>query len=227
MRDPASAAIRHVTEHITSLKGDKGDTPQKYVDYFTPAEIEQIAQYVRSMVKNGEKGDKGEKGDLGVGEKGDKGDSPILGVHYWTEQDKKQMAKEASKLVKLPKIPTAEEIVSKIPVAEKEPVVWDSITDAPNLKDLQGLVAFLKRGGFRGGGSSSGTSSGTNVYNEVVSGSGTAWTLTVVPTLGSVRLFANGQRLTPGGVDYTISGANITTIQSWSAGTILADYSHT
>lgn len=66
--------------------------------------------------------------------------------------------------------------------------------------------------------------SGTGTFNEVVSGSGTSWTLGATPTTGTVRLYANGQRLTPT-VDYSISGANITTINSWSAGTILADYS--
>lgn len=62
------------------------------------------------------------------------------------------------------------------------------------------------------------------VDNEVVSGSGTTFTLAATPVAGSEHVFANGQRLTPGGVDYTIAGAVITTITSWSTGTILADY---
>lgn len=76
----------------------------------------------------------------------------------------------------------------------------------------------------RGGGSSGG-SSDTQVTSEVVSGSGTAFTLANTPTAGTVKLFANGQRLTPV-VDFTISGPNITTVLSWDAGTILADYSY-
>lgn len=64
---------------------------------------------------------------------------------------------------------------------------------------------------------------GTATYNEVVAGSGTAWTLAGTPIVGSVRLYANGQRLTPT-VDYSITGAAITTVDSWAAGTILADY---
>lgn len=63
----------------------------------------------------------------------------------------------------------------------------------------------------------------TPTDNEVVSGSGTSWTLAATPTLGSERLYANGQRLTPT-VDYSITGAAITTTLSWVAGTILADY---
>lgn len=66
---------------------------------------------------------------------------------------------------------------------------------------------------------------GSVVRNEVVSGSGTFWTLANTPIANSLQLYANGQRLTPT-VDYSISGATITTVLSWSAGTVLADYSY-
>lgn len=59
--------------------------------------------------------------------------------------------------------------------------------------------------------------------NEVVAGVGTTWTLVSVPILNSVHLYANGQRLIPT-IDYTISGAIITTVLSWAVSTILADY---
>lgn len=78
---------------------------------------------------------------------------------------------------------------------------------------------------MRGAGGT-GSSSGTAVYGEVVAGSGTAWTLASTPTAGTLRLFANGQRLTLT-VDYSLSGAAITTLTSWATGTVLADYSHT
>lgn len=65
---------------------------------------------------------------------------------------------------------------------------------------------------------------GTPVYNEVVSGSGTSFTLANTPTAGSVRLYAQGQRLVPT-TNYSISGANITTTDSWSVGALTADYS--
>lgn len=77
---------------------------------------------------------------------------------------------------------------------------------------------------MHGAGSSSTNS--TSEYGEVVSGSGTSWTLAHVPNAGTVRLFAIGQRLTLN-VDYTISSANITTLSIWAAGTILADYQYT
>lgn len=73
--------------------------------------------------------------------------------------------------------------------------------------------------------STGGGGGNTFVYNEVVSGSGTTWTLANIPVTGNQAIYANGQRLTPT-VDYTISGAAVTTVDSWSAGTVLADYQH-
>lgn len=63
------------------------------------------------------------------------------------------------------------------------------------------------------------------VENEVVSGSGTSWTLSATPIAGSVKLWGGGIRLTPGvGNDYTISGTSITTANSFPAASLLADY---
>lgn len=64
------------------------------------------------------------------------------------------------------------------------------------------------------------------VYNEVVAGSGTSWTLANTPVSNTQAIYANGQRLIPGGVDYSITGAAITTVLSWTAGTVLADYQY-
>lgn len=69
----------------------------------------------------------------------------------------------------------------------------------------------------------SGGGSNTFVYNEVVSGSANTFTLAHTPITGLYAVYANGQRLTPT-VDYSISGAVITTVDSWSTGTVLADY---
>lgn len=68
-----------------------------------------------------------------------------------------------------------------------------------------------------------GTGADTLIDNEVVSGNNTSWVLAQTPVAGTVHLYANGQRLILT-TDYTISGKNITTLQSWVAGTILADY---
>ena len=65
----------------------------------------------------------------------------------------------------------------------------------------------------------------TFVYNEVLSGSGTSFTFATAPITGLYAIFANGQRLTPT-VDFTISGGNVTTVDSFAAGTLLADSQH-
>lgn len=47
--------------------------------------------------------------------------------------------------------------------------------------------------------------------NGIVNGSNTAFTLSVAPSpVASLKLFVNGQLLTSGGVDYTLSGTDIT-----------------
>lgn len=95
-------------------------------------------------------------------------------------------------------------------------------------KGLRNASSFLFGGTKYGmhemmhGGASS-TTAGINVYGEVVAGSGTSWTLATTPSTGTLRLFANGQRLTKT-VDYSLAGTAITTLTSWVAGTVLADY---
>ncbi len=68
-----------------------------------------------------------------------------------------------------------------------------------------------------------GGSSNNFTYNEVVAGNTNTFTLAAAPLANTQCVYANGQRLTPT-VDYTIAGAIITTVLSWSAGSILADY---
>lgn len=103
---------------------------------------------------------------------------------------------------------------------------------------------FVARGSLRGGGdvvtagsnvtittnadgkkviASTGGSGGNFTENEVVAGSGTAFTLAATPTAGSVKLYALGQRIVLA-TDYSIVGTAITTVSSWSAGQIVADY---
>jgi len=65
----------------------------------------------------------------------------------------------------------------------------------------------------------------STINNEVVSGSATTFTLANTPVVGTVKVFGAGVRLTPGaGNDYTINGKNLTFINSYSSGSILADY---
>lgn len=72
---------------------------------------------------------------------------------------------------------------------------------------------------------SGGSSSLNFATNEVVAGSATTFTLAHTPTLGTQSIFGNGQLLTPT-TDYTIAGAVVTTVLSWSATQILANYQY-
>lgn len=63
------------------------------------------------------------------------------------------------------------------------------------------------------------------IYNEVVSGSGTSFTLAHTPVTGLVSVYGAGQKLFPTN-DYTISGAVITTVNTWNAGDIISDYQY-
>lgn len=68
------------------------------------------------------------------------------------------------------------------------------------------------------------TQIGSNfVVNEIVDGTGTAFTLANIPASGSVALYNGAARIRPT-TDYTISGENITMNYSVSSGDILADY---
>ncbi len=74
---------------------------------------------------------------------------------------------------------------------------------------------------------SGGGGSGNNfVYNEIVAGSGTTFTLAHNPVAGLYSIYAQGQLLLPLGVDYTISGAVITTVNTWVASDITASYQY-
>jgi hypothetical protein len=71
----------------------------------------------------------------------------------------------------------------------------------------------------------SGGGASAYIDNEIVSGSGVNFTLANTPIAGSVHVYVNGQRLTPGvGNDYTIAGTTITLVNSTSTGTMIADY---
>lgn len=66
---------------------------------------------------------------------------------------------------------------------------------------------------------------GSSAFDEIPSGSGTAFMLAAVPIAGSVRLFRGGARISVANGDYTISGANITLTNALQTGeTLTADY---
>lgn len=61
------------------------------------------------------------------------------------------------------------------------------------------------------------------IDNEIVSGSGTTFTLANTPISSSVKVYALGQRLKLT-TDYSLVGRVITTVSSWGTGEITSDY---
>lgn len=183
--------------------------------------------------KEGKKGDKGDKGDTVVGPKGEDGYTPRKGVDYFDGKDgspdtaqqvrdkletlEGEERLDASAIKNLPK---AVQEYSQTSVGIHGPL-W-SLIDV----DVEGITAgqSIKWTGVRWiPFTPAGT--GNAAYNEVAGGSGTAWTLDNEPTAGTLRVYANGQRLTET-TDYSISGTDLTTVLSWSAGTVLVDYEY-
>lgn len=224
---------------VITEKGDKGDTPVKGIDYLTPEEINNISNYVKDTVKeevrpvkgvdyfdgvDGKDGKDGKHGRDGVpGQDG----SPDTAIQI-ADKLNTLNGKVDSKVIK--DFPTLENFVKEI---KKGKLL--------ELRDIKGARLDMNDQRWHGGGLSSvshdatltgqGTpssplsvvSSSNFVDNEIVSGSGTSFTLSATPILGSEHIFAARQRLYPT-TDYTIAGAVITTVLSWAAGDLLADF---
>ena len=105
---------------------------------------------------------------------------------------------------------------NRIPVAMGQSNI-DSTQTLPFLCDhVTGRVLVDSGGG--GGGNNF-------VYNEILSGSGTAFTFATAPIAGLYTIYARGQKLIPT-TDYTVSGANVTTVGTFVAGDLMADYQY-
>lgn len=157
------------------------------------------------------------------------GKTPINGVDYFTEAEKGEFLRSIRDGIEIPDAPTVEitpELVKQI-VRLMQSLPESDRLDVSGIRNYQSFVYKGTKYGVEEmmHGGSSPTSSSTSVYGEVVAGSGTSWTLAHTPTTGTLRLYANGQRLTET-VDYSRVGAAVTTITSWAAGTVLADYSY-
>ena len=152
------------------------------------------------------------------GPRGNDGKTPVRGVDYFTAQDVATIVRMVAELIPKPKeapsIDVAGVVATHIEEVKKTLPNTDSIL-VSILKDPR-LRMLLHGGG--GGGSST-----VFIDDEVVAGSGTTWTLSGTPISGSLKLYALGQRLKLT-TDYTITGSNVTTVSSWNAGELLADY---
>lgn len=237
LEEKIDAEIPEIKNLISRLRGEKGD------------EGKQGPQGTQGKSIIGIQGIQGERGIQGVeGEPGRDGRDGIDGVDGQNGRDGKdghdgkdgkdgsfeEVSKELKeKLRVLDRLPDLERVIQ----ANAMPVTTtffskngQTLGRAKNINFVEGAntnlsvtisgdTANVTVKSTGGGGSS------TFVNNEIVSGSGTSWTLAQIPLAGTQHIVGNGQRLTPGaGNDYTISGTAITTVNSYSAGTLLADY---
>lgn len=237
MRDPTARmqsllmerAVLDALLRMEVAKGDKGDTPVKGVDYFTDREIEQIvAEVVRRIdkiraIKPVKGVDYFTKAEIDafagqIARKVKRAATPVYGVDYLTESHRQDIVNDVMAQVrphlKPPKVPTVDEVAGKL---REKPVKYGEIEGAPDLSDLQKLVEFLKRGGFRGGGSST---SGASFNPQTPAGlvNNVNVTFTVTGTINA--FFVNGQLQVPG-VDYTLVGTTITTTKAPPTNSVL------
>lgn len=227
-------AMQQFKANAITVKGERGDTGPAGKDAYTP---------VKGIdYKDGIDGRDGKDGKSIVGPKGDRGPmgpegkSPIV--------DTESIVRLVVSKIPVPKdgkdaIINEDEIVKKVLKQIPEPKMGFMPPIPPPPLKIKGagtqIADAIREINFAGAGVSVTRDSAEKVLvtiaggagnfadNEVVAGDVQTFTLANTPTLGSERIYANGQRLTPT-IDYTISGVVVSTINSWSAGTILADY---
>lgn len=190
--------------------------------------------------RDGLPGFRGEPGESGKpGRDGLPGKTPVKGVDYFTDNEIQAIKKMILTELAVPRTEdetpiVAADVAVTPDMVKKIIAIMHSLPEVDKLevsKGVRNAQSFIyggtkyKMSELMHGGSSASSSSSTAVYGEVVAGSGTAWTLAHTPDTNTLRLFANGQRLTAG-TDYTLAGATITTVLSWDAGTLLADYNY-
>lgn len=192
----------------------------------------------------GIKGDKGDTGPAGArgmqGVQGDKGDRGVQGPDGQNGKDGKN-GKDGTNGI-TPDVSAVVDLVLK-KIAGGEVIKPEHVKGLPGT--LNELITHLKLGGFRGGGdtvaagtnvtistvngvktiSTTGGAGNTFVYNEVLGGSGTAFTFAVAPINGLYTIYGRGQRLIKT-TDYSVVGINITTVDTWSASDLTADSQH-
>lgn len=248
-KDTLAGLIEQATSELARAKeiqkGEKGDTGESVYTYedLQPY-IERMAGIVHSLIPTPENGKDGEAGIDGK--------TPVLGIDYLTPEHEDQIVQKVAKKIGKPKdgeTPIIDYATIASEVIEK--IVNGKMLKTEHVNGLEETMSSYRnqlargQGYVHGGGdtlkaasgytlqrNSDGTTSlvlagstGTSIWNEVVNGSGTAFILAQIPLSGTLRLYANGQRLTLT-VDYTLSGKNIMTLTSWATGTVLADYSY-
>ena len=221
-KDPNLARFlegQRVSQTVKGEKGDKGDSPIKGIDYFTPSEIQEIIQHVLKQATpikgkhyfDGAKGEKGERGENGKN-----------GMDGIDGQDGRNISPKEAKMILADMMKEMDFDSFATHKSVKDQFKEFGLSSSKSIeKRLNALQDAVMRN-YGGHGGKAGASANF-VYNEVVAGSGTSFTLANTPVAGSQALYALGQRLTLT-VDYTISGANIILVNSLLAASLLADY---
>ncbi len=202
----------------------KQATPIKGEDYFTDKEVQEIVNRVQASIRMPKDGRNGESPTSHylislikpLIPKVKNGSTPIKGADYFTELEQEAMISEVLSRIEIPESEEVDtgaivkSVVKELKRGGKSQLEMQDIKNMPlNMNDMR----------WHGGG----FTDSNFIDNEVVAGSGTTYTLAKTPNVGSQHVYAIGQRLTPT-VDYTISGKIISTVLSWNAGDILADY---
>lgn len=195
---------------------------------------------------------KGEPGAPGTeGKPGKDAYTPKRGVDYHTPRDVQDIVDKVTRLIRKPEngkdaIVTPEMIVEAIKNAPKDILKVEHIQNLDQTMRSYSQVLGSNKPYVHGGGDTiaAGTgvtitrnsngdkvitatgSSGTIVRDEILTGSGTAFTLAHTPIANTLQLFRGGARQ-QATVDYTIVGAAITLIDTLDAAEVLlADYSY-
>lgn len=230
LKDPSAAAtfaMRDAFARVQTVKGDAGRTPIKGLDYFTAEEINAIIEYLRAVLKNDYTPKKGVHYFDGYTPKkgvdyfdGQDGNTPELGVDYWTEQERNAIIAEAAARAKgqdgvSPKM--SDIVDSVMGEIKKNKLEYGHLKDAPNLKDVQSLIEFLKRGGFRGGGSSGGSTASTAQTADLSSqcdGVNKVFTLSTSATTILSLIGSDAPIIYRPSVDFVLSPSTIITLSS-------------
>lgn len=220
---------------VVSIKGDrgeKGDTGEAGARGATGAQGPQGV-----MGSQGVMGPQGAPGVQGaVGPQGDKGEQGTAGSPDMAEDIRNKLELFLEEDDKL-KIGAIGHLLERLDAIDKRFEGNGGVGIGPggghgalySLIDveLSGLLTgqSIKWDGIRWIPYTPASGSNTPVYNEVVAGATNTFTLAHTPAAGTVRVYANGQRINVT-TDYTLSGAVITTVGPWTAGMITADYEY-
>lgn len=190
LKTMAQKIAERPSNEVSFLRGQDGLTPQKYVDYFTPEEIDTLAQYIKDTVKDEVTPIKGK--DYFDGEPGQDGYTPVKGKDYFDGQDAQPVDEEKivkTVLKKIPATPTIDEakliktVLAKVP--KVEPITVEEVIaeikkkKLLELRDIKGARLDMNDQRWHGGGLSAVS------HDNTLTGAGTPASPLAVASVGS------------------------------------------